>query len=307
VERAWADDPDVLAVNDTRIGVVTIGEAPVTVFTHAAVGDRPLPVVVLAGRMPTGPDEIALAPDSAGRAGVRIGDVVTASGRASARLHVTGTAFVPEDSHNGYADGAWVVGGAYDRLFPDRFFKYHRSHVALRPGADVGAAQARLNHTAVGVAGPAAAQALEPAVPPAEVAQIRNIRALPLALGAFLALLAVGATGHALATTVRRRRHELAVLRALGVTRRQSRLIVAVQAAALAAAGLFLGAPLGVAVGRALWRAVADGTPLLYVPPLAVLALVLVGPVVLLVATLLAAVPARRAARLRVGDTLRAE
>jgi ABC-type lipoprotein release transport system permease subunit len=52
---------------------------------------------------------------------------------------------------------------------------------------------------------------------------------------------------------------------------------------------------------------VADGTPLLYVPPLAVLAVVLVGPVALLVASLLAALPARRAARLRVGDVLRAE
>jgi hypothetical protein len=37
-----------------------------------------------------------------------------------------------------------------------------------------------------------------------------------LALSAFLALLAIGAVGHALSIAVRRRRHELAVLRALG-------------------------------------------------------------------------------------------
>jgi hypothetical protein len=36
---------------------------------------------------------------------------------------------------------------------------------------------------------------------------------LPLALSGFLALLAAGAVGHALTIAVRRRRHELAVLR----------------------------------------------------------------------------------------------
>ena len=59
--------------------------------------------------------------------------------------------------------------------------------------------------------------------------------ALPLALSAFLAVLAVGAVGHALSIAVRRRRHELAVLRALGLTRRQSRLVIVTQASLLAA------------------------------------------------------------------------
>ena len=58
--------------------------------------------------------------------------------------------------------------------------------------------------------------------------------ALPLALSAFLAVLAVGAVGHALSIAVRRRRHELAVLRALGLTRRQSRLVIVTQATLLA-------------------------------------------------------------------------
>ncbi len=41
---------------------------------------------------------------------------------------------------------------------------------------------------------------------PTEVAEIRQVRILPIVLGIFLALLAVGAVGHALATAVRRRR-----------------------------------------------------------------------------------------------------
>lgn len=93
---------------------------------------------------------------------------------------------------------------------------------------------------------------------------------LPLVLSGFLALLAVGAVGHALVIAIRRRHHELAVLRALGLTQWQSRLVIATQATVLAMIGLVFGVPLGVALGRALWRAAAGMTPLAYRPPLAV-------------------------------------
>jgi ABC-type antimicrobial peptide transport system permease subunit len=133
------------------------------------------------------------------------------------------------------------------------------------------------------------------------------VAALPLALSAFLAVLAIGAVGHALSIAVRRRRHELAVLRALGLTRRQSRLVIVTQATLLAVIGLAFGIPLGIALGRTLWRAAADMTPLAYHPPVALWALALIGPVALVAANLLAAWPARRAARLRTAHILRTE
>jgi ABC-type antimicrobial peptide transport system permease subunit len=133
------------------------------------------------------------------------------------------------------------------------------------------------------------------------------VAALPLALSAFLAVLAVGAVGHALSIAVRRRRHELAVLRALGLTRWQSRLVIGTQATLLALIGLAFGIPLGIALGRVLWHAAADITPLAYSPPWAALALLLIVPVALLAANLLAAWPARRAARLRTAHILRTE
>ena len=77
----------------------------------------------------------------------------------------------------------------------------------------------------------------------------------------------------------------------MGVTRRQSRATVLVQAVVLALVGLTLGVPLGFALGRTLWRSVADTTPMDYVPPMAVWALVLIAPVALLAAALLAAWP----------------
>jgi len=126
-------------------------------------------------------------------------------------------------------------------------------------------------------------------------------------LSGFLALLAFGAVGHALAVAGRRRRNELAVLRVLGMTRRQSRMVVTTQATVLALIGLAFGVPLGIALGRTLWRAVADGTPLAYHPPFAAWALLLVGPLALMAVNLLAAWPGQRAARLRTGHVLRAE
>ena len=71
-------------------------------------------------------------------------------------------------------------------------------------------------------------------------------------------MLAVGAVGHALSIAVRRRSHELAVLRALGLTRRQSRLVIVTQATLLAVIGMLFGIPLGLALGRILWHAAAD-------------------------------------------------
>jgi ABC-type lipoprotein release transport system permease subunit len=133
------------------------------------------------------------------------------------------------------------------------------------------------------------------------------VRPFPLAFGAFLAVLAIGAVGHAAAAVVRRRRHDVAVLRALGMTPRQSRAVILTQGSVLAVVGLVFGVPLGVAAGRTLWRVVAEYTPLQYVPPVAVWALFLVGPLTLLAAGLLAAWPGHQAARLRVGHVLRAE
>ena len=71
--------------------------------------------------------------------------------------------------------------------------------------------------------------------------------------------------------------------------------------------GLLVGVPLGVIAGRAVWQAVADQTPMVYVPPTATLALILAVPAALVVANMLAALPGHRAARLRPADVLRAE
>src|SRR6266487_4476422 len=72
----------------------------------------------------------------------------------------------------------------------------------------------------------------------------RNIRVLPVALAAFLALVAIGAVSHLLLTSTRRRRRDFAVLRALGLTRGGTRLVLNAQATVIGVSGLVLGLPL---------------------------------------------------------------
>ena len=126
-------------------------------------------------------------------------------------------------------------------------------------------------------------------------------------LGVFFALLAAATVAHALVTTVRRRRHDLAVLRTIGFTRRQSRVAVAWQATLIAAVGLLIGIPLGIAAGRLVWHSIADNFPIDYVAPLAIVALLVAVPVVLAVANALAAGPAWAASRIRPAEVLRTE
>jgi hypothetical protein len=66
-------------------------------------------------------------------------------------------------------------------------------------GTDVDAADARINREA-------GKEVLEVRGPIDEQEDLKGVRHVPLALAAFLAVLAVGVVAHALASTVRRRR-----------------------------------------------------------------------------------------------------
>jgi hypothetical protein len=306
VLKALTAEPNVTGFDDGRTAVATGpgGKGSVSLWNYSG-GSKKLPVVVTSGRMPEAANEVALAPRSLRDLHTSVGAQLELNGNRKRMFTVTGTALVPAGPHNGYADGGWVADSGYDALFTG--YKYRIVLVTLRPSAR----------------GPHAAAALTAAVtkrypqlkgvefenpdPLTEMAQLREVRGLPIALGIFLVLLAVGAVGHALATAVRRRAHDIAVLRALGMTQWQCRWVVVTQATLLALIGLLFGVPLGLAAGRVVWRTVADYTPLQYVAPVAAWAMLLIGPAALLLANLLAAWPGRRAARLRISHILRTE
>jgi len=110
-----------------------------------------------------------------------------------------------------------------------------------------------------------------------------------------------------LVSSLRRRRREFAVLKTLGFSSGQLFGAVAVQASVIAVIGLLIGIPSGIAIGRWLWvlfarqiYAVPDAT----VP---VLWLVIVGAVAIVLVNIVAALPARSAARTPTALVLRTE
>jgi ABC-type lipoprotein release transport system permease subunit len=303
----------VAGLDDSRTAVASdpSGKATVSLWEYER-GTKPLHIVVLNGRAPVEPDEVILAPTTLKTLHTHVGGTVTLVGNkpkanpARQQFRVVGSGLVPEGPHNGYADGGWITSQGYDTLFAS--FKYHLILLSIKHGLDIDKTATALEAT-LNTALPELHDGadIERGEVPSEVAAIREVRTLPVALGAFLGVLAIGAVGHALATAVRRRSHDLAVLRALGMTQWQCRWVVVTQATVLAVVGLVFGVPVGLAIGRTVWRVVADYTPIQYVPPLQVTVLLLIAPAALLVANLLAAWPGRRAARLRVAAILRAE
>ncbi len=296
--RSIAARPDVAGVNDTRIVPVTIGGQSLSVFSLSPIGGGITPVSI-DGRDPRTDDEIELGPLTAKQLDVRPGQRVTVKGERTLTLTVTGVGFVPVFSHSEYDDGGWVTGDTFSSLYPSGFYKFHAFVVRFRPGTDAASASARIT-AATGLP-------LDPPATPSDVVNLHHVRLFPTLIGLFLALLAIGAVGHALATAVHRRRRDMAVLRVLGLTGPQVRATVAWQATTLAVGGLLFGIPLGYALGRSLWRAVAERTPVQYAPPLALLTLLLVTPISVLTVTLLAAYPGHRAVRQRLSSVLRAE
>jgi putative ABC transport system permease protein len=142
---------------------------------------------------------------------------------------------------------------------------------------------------------------------PSDIQDYTGVRDTPLILGAVLALLAVGTLAHVLLTGVRRRRRDLAVLKTLGLLRSQLLRVVTWQACALAAAALLAGLPAGLLAGRWAWALFARSVGVAGTADVPLPIVLLVIPVTLLAASLLAAGPGWAAARIRPALILHAE
>ena len=106
------------------------------------------------------------------------------------------------------------------------------------------------------------------ALRPAEIANYRTVGTTPALLAGVLAVGAIGALGLTLVASVRQRRRQFALLKALGFTQRQIAASVAWQSSVAALVGVLAGVPIGIALGRWLWilfagrqlgRAASDG------------------------------------------------
>jgi len=127
----------------------------------------------------------------------------------------------------------------------------------------------------------------------------------PLIFGAMLAVFGAATLAHLLVVSVSRRRREVGLLKVVGFVNGQVASVVAWQATTLALVGIVIGVPLGLVIGQAVWRTFANN---LGAVPVAVVPVWLIGVLVagvVVVANLIAVVPALVATRSRPGDLLR--
>ncbi len=254
--------------------------------------------VLLHGRRPLGDDETMIGARSAKVLHVKIGDTIQAD-TGGPSLTVVGVGLLLQTPHSTFDEGTLVTMHTLD-IVSKTTIENREGFFLLSPekGTKVATLQAALSKAGIDTA---------PPEPVADVTNLGNVRSLPYLLAGFLIVLGLGAVAHALLTVSRRRVKELAVLRAVGLSPRQAAACVTWQAVVVAAIALLIGLPVGLVIGREVWRRVADSIPLVYVGPFSPQLLLVMVPGALGALLVLALAPAWRAARLHTAETLRAE
>jgi hypothetical protein len=259
-------------------------------------------LVIATGRAPATPREIALGGATLRQLGVSVGDGVTVEDAVGVEheLVVVGRAVLPiVNDTTEPGSGAVVAADALAELA--RGGTEGNVVVTYAPGVDPQRTAAALSDAGLVLSGYSYPQV------PGRLLNLEAAGTVFAALALFLAALGAAALAHVLAVAGRRRRVDFAVLRALGFVRAQVRLAVGWQAVAIVVIGCALGVPLGFVVGRLVWRAVVADLHMgdAVSSPLRAAAGTVGAAVVL--AVLLAAVPAVIAARRRPAELLRTE
>jgi hypothetical protein len=279
--------------NDTQLN-----GRPVTIWGVTPVRGAIDPQII-AGRAPDEANEVALGAKTMHALRVDLGDTI--EGRTpqggTVNYRIVGQVVLPTIGYpQPLADGALMTGRGLAQIFDpnSRASRYLLARFALGTSHTITLKRAH---------------GTQDAALPTEIEHIRNVDWVLLTLALVLGSLALVAIGHALVTAVRRRRHDLAMLKTLGFVRRQTRRSVAWQATILAAIGLLFGIPLGIILGRNAWRITADGLGVSYPATTTIpwLALTLGVPIVLTLVNVLALPSARTASRTNTARALRAE
>ncbi|MFL6204100.1 MAG: ABC transporter permease [Acidimicrobiales bacterium] len=256
---------------------------------------------LLDGRAPAGEREVALGAATARRLGVGVGDTVDVEHElGTVPMEVSGLAVMNLGlGAERIGEGAVVDAAAIPRLIDPDHLDPPFVMVRYASGTDPAAAYEAL-HAVWG-------NTVLRATPAMDVDQLHDVRFLPVWFAALLAMVAVVTLAFVLVLTVRRGRHDLALLRTLGFGRRQVRAAVLTQAITLVLPAALIGIVVGVAAGRVAWSLTTHslGAPSVQVTPVGAAVAVLAGALV--VGWLASAIPARLAARVRPAEVLRTE
>jgi hypothetical protein len=288
-----------LTINGIAVGGVTAGPGP----------DGSLAAVALSGGPPRGADDIVLGQHTLTALGIRVGQTVSVGLTGLSRhipFVVTGTAVFPAvGDTTELGTGAELTVAGLLRLPPPGMSAppYNSVMLTFRPGGpaeqDLSALTTRIERLGpYAISGPST---------PADLVNFGQLQDLPLLLGLALGLLALLTITHLLLTSVRHRRRDLAVLRALGFTGGQVRATVSWMAVTLAAVALAVGIPVGLLCGREAWGLFTGQLGISDVTRTPVLSFVLLAVAGLALAVAVASVPGISASRIRPADALRAE
>lgn len=307
-------DPDVEAAGygtfwpPTADGGPFRGPGDVTVWPMSfSTGPNAIRPTVISGRAPEGPDEVAVSTGLAFDLGLDAGDSLELSAAGPdgndrvAVYEVVGTTVLPVGDGNIGGTVALTFDGIArigTDVIPQMVF------TDLESGADWAEVAAR-----AGVTGSIGADELVGEEQLTELIGLDpdRMRQAPQLLAVLLGVMVIGVLSHLVATTVTHRRQELAVLRALGCSGRQTRATVAWLVTIVAASTLLLAIPIGLFFGSRMW--IENATYLHIFPETAVpwAGLLLLVPVTLVIANFVALVAGRRLTRLAAVDNLRSE
>jgi putative ABC transport system permease protein len=127
----------------------------------------------------------------------------------------------------------------------------------------------------------------------------------PLLLGGTLALFGAAMLVHLLFVSVSRRRRQFALLRVLGMYRRQVAATLCWQSVSVSLIGVVLGVPLGVAVGRSVWHEFATKLGVVPADVVSVAGLVALVAGILVAAVVLSLIPSILSTRVQPAEALR--
>jgi hypothetical protein len=315
-ETLHGDGLPVLERDDRVVGIArgdfrfpyTVDGEPVDGFAMDTTKGT-LEPVILEGRRPERPEELALGTKTMRSLDVGIGDTVDVGLRATRRarvpMKVVGRAVFPVFAEAGsLGEGAFATLGATERILGEELEFFEQGLLLrLRSADDVDAVVADVRKSL----GPASELFVIEQGKPTDILNFGRVEATPYLLGGILAVLSTATLAYLLVTAIRRRRRELAVFKTLGFVRGQVRAAVAWQATTLILVALAIAVPLGLAAGRWIWSVFADELGVVNEPQLPLLAVVILVPAAAVVANLVAALPAAIAARTRPAQVLRTE
>jgi hypothetical protein len=292
---------------DARIGGISTGTT-----STVQIGGKVVPVIALdpirAGIGPTllegvGPraaNEIALGTKTLRDVGARVGgDVTLTAGARTAVMRVVGRIIAPPiGDSRGIGIGAFMTYSGVKQLIPDVPRNVHL--IRTSPGTDRKALLASLHERMKGLA-------IQEGPLDSDIVEFGRVDKLPLVLAGTVGVMALASLAHTLVTGIRRRRRDLAILRAMGFLRWQLSGTIAVLSTTLALAALSIAIPIGVLAGRWLFTVFADQIGTKPEPAVRLLATLGVFPVALIFANAIAFLPGRRAGRVNAASVLRTE